>query len=213
MPGRSATTAQAGTPITTLPAQLVPTALPQTGLFEDVVGGGTGGIGVLALSVIGLVGVIVVSRRLRNAGARRADRRNFRAITTEQREAGLKAEPALLYPGITRDTDVLMTISEESYLTPFRCAQPSPRRGEGIKGEVIMNRFIMREDSVRGIQRMATEPPAPVDRDDPRYRRAARCWRRSWASTGATCRRSRCSNTCAKIEIGRQAGGGQMRHE
>ncbi len=70
-------TAQAGTPIATLPAQLVPTALPQTGLFEDVVGGGTGGIGVLALSVIGLVGVIVVSRRLRSSNGDRADRREF----------------------------------------------------------------------------------------------------------------------------------------
>lgn len=70
-------TAQAGTPIATIPSQLVPTALPQTGLFEDVVGGGTGGIGVLALSVIGLVGVIVVSRRLRSSSGDRADRREF----------------------------------------------------------------------------------------------------------------------------------------
>lgn len=57
----------AGTPIATIPAQIVPTALPQTGLFEDVVGG-NGGVGVLALAVVGLVGVIVVSRRLRSSG-------------------------------------------------------------------------------------------------------------------------------------------------
>jgi cytoskeletal protein RodZ len=42
-----------------------PTALPDTGLFDDVIGGGRDGIGILALAVIGLVGVIVVSRRLR----------------------------------------------------------------------------------------------------------------------------------------------------
>ena len=40
--------------------------LPQTGLFDDVVNGGTNTIGVLALAVFGLVGVIAVSRRLRS---------------------------------------------------------------------------------------------------------------------------------------------------
>lgn len=69
-------TAQAGEPLATIPAQIVPTALPQTGLFEDVVSGGSGGLGVLALSVVGLVGVIVVSRRLRRSGDE-ADRREF----------------------------------------------------------------------------------------------------------------------------------------
>jgi hypothetical protein len=43
-----------------------PTALPQTGLFDDVVGGGRDGVGLLALAVVGLVGVIVIARRLRS---------------------------------------------------------------------------------------------------------------------------------------------------
>jgi hypothetical protein len=43
-----------------------PTALPDTGLFDDVAGGGRDGIGILALAVVGLVGVIFVSRRLRS---------------------------------------------------------------------------------------------------------------------------------------------------
>jgi cytoskeletal protein RodZ len=42
-----------------------PTALPNTGLFDDVSTGGRDGIGILALAVVGLIGVIVVSRRLR----------------------------------------------------------------------------------------------------------------------------------------------------
>ncbi len=42
-----------------------PTALPDTGLFDDIAGGGRDGMGILALAVVGLVGVIVVSRRLR----------------------------------------------------------------------------------------------------------------------------------------------------
>jgi len=66
-------TAQAFTPQAQTVTALPPTpsfgqpatALPQTGLFEDVVSGGRDGIGVLALAVFGLVGVIVVSRRLR----------------------------------------------------------------------------------------------------------------------------------------------------
>lgn len=72
-------TAQAVTPdaiTATIPAQqagfptLAVTALPDTGLFDDVVGGGSGGMGVLALAVFGLVGVIVVSRRLRSTNDR-----------------------------------------------------------------------------------------------------------------------------------------------
>lgn len=51
-----------GTPI------VRPTALPDTGLLDDVVGSGRDGIGLLALAVVGLVGVIVVSRRLRSGG-------------------------------------------------------------------------------------------------------------------------------------------------
>jgi hypothetical protein len=46
---------------------VLPTALPDTGLFDDLAGGG-GGIGLLALLAVGLVGVIIVSRRLRTAG-------------------------------------------------------------------------------------------------------------------------------------------------
>jgi hypothetical protein len=72
----TATANAGGTPIATIPAQLVPTALPQTGLFEDVAGG-SGGVGVLALAVVGLVGVIVVSRRLRSGGERAEHRREF----------------------------------------------------------------------------------------------------------------------------------------
>ena len=48
---------------------VMPTALPDTGLFDDIAGGGRDGIGWLALAVIGLVGVIVVSRRLRSSNA------------------------------------------------------------------------------------------------------------------------------------------------
>ncbi len=68
-------TAQAFTPGVTVTAvltafpQSVATQLPQTGIFEDVAGGGSGGIGVLALAVFGLVGVIVVSRRLRTVNS------------------------------------------------------------------------------------------------------------------------------------------------
>ena len=51
-----------GTPI------VRPTALPDTGLLDDVVGSGRDGIGLLALAVVGLVGVIVVSRRMRSGG-------------------------------------------------------------------------------------------------------------------------------------------------
>ena len=67
-------TAQAVTPgaeiITAAPQQFptaAATSLPQTGLFDDVVSGGSNGLGLLALTVVGLVGVIVVSRRLRSA--------------------------------------------------------------------------------------------------------------------------------------------------
>ena len=42
-----------------------PTALPDTGLFDDITAGGRDGLGLLALAVIGLVGVIFVSRRAR----------------------------------------------------------------------------------------------------------------------------------------------------
>ncbi|MCC6614631.1 MAG: hypothetical protein IT320_14215 [Anaerolineae bacterium] len=51
-----------------------PTALPDTGLFDDITGGGRDGLGLLALAVIGLVGVIFVSRRARSSNARTIDR-------------------------------------------------------------------------------------------------------------------------------------------
>lgn len=43
---------------------VAPTALPDTGLFDDIASG-TGGLGALALMALGLVAVIFVSRRLR----------------------------------------------------------------------------------------------------------------------------------------------------
>ncbi len=42
-----------------------PTALPDTGLFDDLASSGAGGLGALALMALGLVAVIFVSRRLR----------------------------------------------------------------------------------------------------------------------------------------------------
>lgn len=44
-------------------------SLPDTGLFDDIVGGDSAGLSALGLGVVGLVGVIVVSRRLRNSNA------------------------------------------------------------------------------------------------------------------------------------------------
>jgi hypothetical protein len=57
-----------GTPGT--PAAPRPTALPQTGFFDDVMAGSISSMGALALMALGLVGVIVVSRRLRAANNR-----------------------------------------------------------------------------------------------------------------------------------------------
>lgn len=45
----------------------LPTALPDTGLFDDVAAGGMGSIGMIALAIVGLVAVIVVSRRMRSS--------------------------------------------------------------------------------------------------------------------------------------------------
>lgn len=42
-----------------------PTALPDTGLFDDIAGGSPGGLGAILLAIAGLIGVIVISRRLR----------------------------------------------------------------------------------------------------------------------------------------------------
>lgn len=43
-----------------------PTQLPDTGLLDDVIAGGSGGFGALLLIAFGLVGVIVFSRRMRD---------------------------------------------------------------------------------------------------------------------------------------------------
>ncbi len=81
-------TAQAFTPgaIIASPQAAFPTALatklPQTGIFEDVVNGGNNGLGILALTVVGLVGVIAVSRRLRAVNS-----------NAEQREAAKVKQP------------------------------------------------------------------------------------------------------------------------
>lgn len=42
-----------------------PTALPETGLFDDLASGGSSGLGLLAIAIVGLVGVIVLARGLR----------------------------------------------------------------------------------------------------------------------------------------------------
>ncbi len=47
-----------------------PTRLPQTGFFDDLAASGSGGTTMLALMALALVGVIVVSRRLRAANNR-----------------------------------------------------------------------------------------------------------------------------------------------
>jgi hypothetical protein len=52
-----------GTPGT--PSAPRPTALPDTGLFDDLAASGSGSTGMLALMAFGLIAVIIVSRRLR----------------------------------------------------------------------------------------------------------------------------------------------------
>jgi hypothetical protein len=42
-----------------------PTALPDTGLFDDIAAGSPAGMGAIVLAVAGLLGVIIISRRLR----------------------------------------------------------------------------------------------------------------------------------------------------
>lgn len=59
-------TAEVGTPIGG-GVGARPTALPDTGLLDDVVSGGTQGLGAFFLVAFGLIGVIFVSRRLRAA--------------------------------------------------------------------------------------------------------------------------------------------------
>ncbi len=75
--------------LTPIAAQAFPTAvtgLPETGIFDDVVGGGRNGIGVLALTVVGLVGVIFVSRRLRSANEHAAAHEEAAAAPPEPPE-------------------------------------------------------------------------------------------------------------------------------
>lgn len=57
------------TPVGT-PGTPRPTALPDTGLFDDLAAGSANSMSVLALMALALVGVIVVSRRLRTANNR-----------------------------------------------------------------------------------------------------------------------------------------------
>jgi len=45
----------------------LPTALPDTGLFDDIAAGGPGSIGMIALAFVGLLAVIFVSRRMRSS--------------------------------------------------------------------------------------------------------------------------------------------------
>jgi hypothetical protein len=66
--GPSPTPEGLGTPGT--PAAPRPTALPDTGLFDDLTAGSTTSVSLLALMALGLVGVIVVSRRMRTANNR-----------------------------------------------------------------------------------------------------------------------------------------------
>ena len=44
---------------------ILPTALPDTGLFDDLAAGGTGSMTGLFLAALGLIGMIIVSRRVR----------------------------------------------------------------------------------------------------------------------------------------------------
>jgi hypothetical protein len=56
--------------VLTTPGTPRPTALPDTGLFDDLTAGSTTSMSLLALMALGLVGVIVVSRRMRAANNR-----------------------------------------------------------------------------------------------------------------------------------------------
>lgn len=58
------------TPVFTPGFTPVATALPDTGLFDTIATGGSEGIGMLALAVVGLVGVIFLSRRVRTMNAK-----------------------------------------------------------------------------------------------------------------------------------------------
>ncbi len=60
---------------------VIPTQLPEGGLFDDFVQG-SGGMGVIALMAFGLVGVIIVSRRLRVV--------NERAVRSSRNDSGKK---------------------------------------------------------------------------------------------------------------------------
>lgn len=54
-----------GVPTQEIAVTAAPTALPDTGLLDDIVEGGAGGLGTLALAGLALVAVIFASRRLR----------------------------------------------------------------------------------------------------------------------------------------------------
>lgn len=67
--GFASPTPEGGTLVAGGPTPVRPTALPQTGFFEDVAAGGGSNVGMIALMALGLLGVIVVSRRLRTVSA------------------------------------------------------------------------------------------------------------------------------------------------
>jgi hypothetical protein len=45
---------------------ILPTAIPNTGMFDDISGGTASSFGMLVLAALGLVGVIFFSRRMRS---------------------------------------------------------------------------------------------------------------------------------------------------
>jgi hypothetical protein len=54
------------TAVVTIPLTPIPTALPGTGLLDDIMGGDAGSMGALAVALVGLVGVIAAARHLRS---------------------------------------------------------------------------------------------------------------------------------------------------
>lgn len=74
---------------------IAPTALPETGLFDTIASGGSDGIGLLALAVVGLVGVIFISRRLRTAAPPADELEEIAPASPSERPApGEAAAPA-----------------------------------------------------------------------------------------------------------------------
>lgn len=74
----TATAQAAGTAVVPVTSAVTPgftpvaTALPDTGLFDTIATGGSEGVGLLALAVVGLAGVIFLSRRVRTMNAKAA---------------------------------------------------------------------------------------------------------------------------------------------